>query len=363
MLAPPDAPYKSLFTPPVDGPSMTDYTAAVVGTGNMGARHGAAYAAREDCELVACADLDVERAAAYAADAGLSDERVFEDYREMLATVDPDLVSVATPIPTHADVVVGCLRAGDPAAIHCEKPMASAWGDCRLMAQEAARRDVQLTFNHQLRCSEPVREASALLEGGAIGDLRRVEASRADVFEAGIHQLDLCSHFAGDVPAEWVLGGIDYREREIRNGVDIEDGALAQWRYENGVHGLAATGTGADAIGCHNRLLGTDGEIEITFFGDAPVRVRRDGEGWEEIDCGMGQPLQAAVDHVVDSLSTGTEPVLSAHNALVATEIVFALWGSVRRRGRVDLPLRIDDNPLLAMLDSGDLNPAEPDAE
>jgi predicted dehydrogenase len=324
MLAPPDAPYKSLFTPPVDGPSMTDYTAAVVGTGNMGARHGAAYAAREDCELVACADLDVERAAAYAADAGLPDERVFEDYREMLATVDPDLVSVATPIPTHADVVVGCLRAGDPAAIHCEKPMASAWGDCRLIAQEAARRDVQLTFNHQLRCSEPVRRATDLLEDGAIGDLRRIEASRGDVFEAGIHQLDLCSHFAGDCPAEWVLGGLDYRQEDHRNGVHIEDAALVQWRYENGVHGITATGHGAGAIGCHSRLIGTDGEIEITFFSDAPVRVRSDGDT-RAIDCPSGAPLENAVGHVVDSLAAGTEPILSARNALVATEIVFGL--------------------------------------
>jgi len=334
---------------------MADYAAAVVGTGNMGARHGRAYQGRGDCDLVACADLDVERAHEFADDAGLDGRAVFEDYHEMLADHDPDIVSVATPIPTHAAVVLDCLRS-EPTAIHCEKPMANTWGDCRLIAQEARRRGVQLSFNHQLRCSEPVRRATALLKDGEIGRLQRVEAARSDVFESGIHQLDLCSHFAGDVPATWVLGALDYRREEHRNGVHIEDASLAQWRYENGVHGIVATGDGADAIGCHNRLVGADGEIRITFFDDDPVWVRSDG-GVRTIDCGMDAPLENAVDHVVESLAAGTEPVLSAHNALVGTELVFGLWESVRRRGRVDLPLRVDDNPLEAMVETGAIAP------
>jgi hypothetical protein len=86
------------------------------------------------------------------------------------------------------------------------------------------------------------------------------------------------------------------------------------------------------------------------------VWVRSDG-GVRTIDCGMDAPLENAVDHVVESLAAGTEPVLSAHNALVGTELVFGLWESVRRRGRVDLPLRVDDNPLEAMLETGAIAP------
>jgi phytoene/squalene synthetase len=36
--------------------------------------------------------------------------------------------------------------------------------------------------------------------------------------------------------------------------------------------------------------------------------------------------------------------------ALQATELIFATYESSRRRGRVDLPLEIDDSPLIAML-------------
>jgi hypothetical protein len=63
---------------------------------------------------------------------------------------------------------------------------------------------------------------------------------------------------------------------------------------------------------------------------------------------------------VIDALQTGREPELSARKALNATEIIFACYESSRRRGRVDLPLTISDNPLQQMVESGDLRP-EPD--
>jgi predicted dehydrogenase len=336
---------------------MATYAAAVVGTGNMGARHGEAYAALENCDLVACADLDVDRARAFADDLGVDRARVYRDYAAMLAAEDLDVVSVVTPIPTHAAVVLDCLDLGDLRAIHCEKPMADTWAECCLMAQEARRRGVQLTFDHQLRFSGPVERAGDLLAEGAIGDLVRVEAARGDLFEAGIHQVDLCSHFAGDVPGAWVLGQLDYREREVRNGVHIEGQALGQWRYENGVYGLVSTGVGADAVGCHNRLVGTNGVVEIAFWEEDSLRVRRDGEGWEAVDCEFGTPIRDGLADALDALETGADPLLSARRALVGTELVYGIWESARRRGRVDLPLEIEDNPLRAMLESGALSP------
>jgi hypothetical protein len=46
---------------------------------------------------------------------------------------------------------------------------------------------------------------------------------------------------------------------------------------------------------------------------------------------------------------------LSARRALNATEIIFAIYECSRRRGRVDLPLTIADNPLAAMVEAGQM--------
>jgi pimeloyl-ACP methyl ester carboxylesterase len=58
---------------------------------------------------------------------------------------------------------------------------------------------------------------------------------------------------------------------------------------------------------------------------------------------------------LIDALKTGREPELSGHRALQATELIFATYESSRRRARVELPLDIEDSPLLSMLNNGDM--------
>lgn len=324
----------------------------------MGYRHGEAYATLENCELVACADIVEEHAETFADHFGFAEVNAYTDHSEMLRETDLDIISVATPIPTHVDVVLDCVKASGVQAIHCEKPMADTWGDAKLMTQECARHGIQLTFNHQLRFSGPVQEATELIDDGEIGEIRRVKASRGDLLESGTHQMDLCSHFSGDSVGDWVLSAIDYREEELKNGVHLENQGLGMWEYENGVHGFISTRDGADGVDGLNKVVGTNGAITLDFWGDEPLRVRRDGDNLEVIECEYGTPLKGEIEHVVNSLKSNEEPLLSARRALIGTELIFGIYESVRRNGRVDLPLDIDDNPLISMMDSGRLNPS-----
>jgi predicted dehydrogenase len=363
------------------------YTAAVIGTGPdpenpsaegyaMGYQHADALAADDRIELVTCADIVPENAEAFADAYDLDGDRVFEDYEEMLAALEPDLATVAVPPAIHAAVIMGCLESGVVEAIHCEKPMADTWGDAQFVAQEAWRRDVQLTFNHQRRFGKPFRKAKALLDRGEIGDLERVEFAAGNVYDYGTHSIDLCNYFNDETPAEWVIGQVDYREENVFFGAHNENQAFALWGYENGVHGMADTGdeVGGGAVACHNRFVGSEGVIEVGpgWAGgdeDLPtLRYRSDGEGWEAVDVD-GETLhgpdfiERAFADVIDHLESGAEPELSARNALNATEIVFGIWESARRRARVDFPLEIEDNPLAAMVESGALSPEPADDE
>ncbi|MDE2801033.1 MAG: hypothetical protein OXI94_20410, partial [Gemmatimonadota bacterium] len=60
-----------------------------------------------------------------------------------------------------------------------------------------------------------------------------------------------------------------------------------------------------------------------------------------------------AVLDLVDAVKNGREPELSGRKALQATELIFATYESSRRRGRVVLPLNVDDSALLSMLEDG----------
>jgi predicted dehydrogenase len=326
--------------------------------------HAAAYQALPDaCALVACADIVRENAEAFAQAMDIPAEGVFTDYRAMLDEAHLDVVSICTWPHLHAPMAIDCARAG-VRAVHCEKPMADSWGAARLMAQECARRGVQLTFNHQRRFGAPFRAARDLLESGAIGDLVRVEVSCDNVYDWGTHYLDMCGFYVGDQPAEWVIGQIDYRTEQRIFGAQVENHALGSWRYRSGVFGLITTGSVAGLIGVDNRLIGSEGVIEVGVPDGPTLRVRRAGSReWESVDSG-GETVhgpgfvERAIADVIAALSSGREPELSARRALNATEIIFAIYESSRRRGRVDLPLTICDHPLVAMVEAGDLQPA-----
>ena len=359
---------------PCDG---MPYRVAVIGTGpgrevdisgrshSFAYKHADAYAAREDCTLVACVDLVREYAEAFAGEFDIPDAGVFEDHGSMLAEVEPDLVSVCTPIPTHAELTIDCATAG-VAAVHCEKPMARTWGEARAMAQVCDRRDVQLTFGHQRRFGAPFRRAKELLDGGAIGDLRRIEMSWGNLFDNGTHVVDLAGYFNDEHPGSWVIGQFDYRTEHVRYGVPTADHAFASWQYANGVHGVLSTGDDVSLSGgpydlydVMHHLVGTAGEIEVGRRDGPALRLRRDGDGWESIDVAdeLSGRVDRAIADVVNALNGG-ESELRAERALNATEILFAAHESARRRGRVDLPLTgVYDHPLESLVQAGEIVP------
>lgn len=371
---------------------------AVVGTGAnpnerdrtgyaMAYRHARGYRRLDDCEIVACADIILENAERFAKEFDVP--YVYENYETLLKEIEPDIVSVCVPPAVHAEIVKGCANSGVVNAIHCEKPMATTWSDCQEMVRVCEENDVQLTIGHQRRLGTPYQKAKKLLEKGAIGDLQRFEWSEDNIFDAGTHLFNLCDYYNDGTSAEWVLAGIDYREENVWFGAHNENQAFVQWKYENDVFGCASTGLGSSFVGCYLRLIGTDGVLELGVDGGPALRMKTNNtSGWKTIDT-QGEniygskskhkidtviqilasrfpaPIEDMLRHptnydkaiaeVVRAVRENDEPLLSAENALRSTELVFASWQSVRRRGRVDLPLEIKDNPLESMVNEGKL--------
>ena len=332
----------------------------------QGHLHAAGYEASPDCEIVAAADISQSNL-----DAFLQEHQVphgYLDYHEMLETERLDIVSVCTWPHLHTQMVIDAAESGAK-AIHAEKPMAPTWGEAKQMARACEEHAVQLTFNHQRRFAAPFRRAKALLDDGAIGQLLRVEAFTSNLFDWGTHWFDMMFFYNDEQPVDWVLGQIDARGSRPIFGVMVEGQGLSFFRWQNGVTGLLVTGQREllehdrlppDAA-CANRLLGTEGVIEVGVQEGPELRLRSPGTSgeWQAVKVEQGihgqDHVVSAVLDLVDALKTGREPELSARKALQATELIFATYESSRRRARVTLPLDIDDSPYLSMLASGDL--------
>ncbi|MFZ1771159.1 MAG: Gfo/Idh/MocA family oxidoreductase, partial [Caldilinea sp.] len=108
------------------------YTAAVIGAGKakdegffkggghrIGYTHGETYGRSQRTRLIAVADINAENLHAY--QEAFDIDQGFADYREMLATVQPDLVSICTYVGLHRQMIVDACNAGVKGII-CEKP-------------------------------------------------------------------------------------------------------------------------------------------------------------------------------------------------------------------------------------------------
>ena len=338
-----------------------------MGQGNV---HAEGYKASPDCQIVAAADIVQENLDLFCEAHGIASG--YLDYREMLEREELDVVSVCVWPKLHAPIVIDVAKAG-VRAIHCEKPMAPTWREAKEMVAVCEERGVQLTFNHQRRFGKPFRVAKELLDSGAIGQLVRLEAFTSNLYDWGTHWFDMMFYYNDDQPAQWALGQIDARGGHRIFDVFVEGQGLSYIRWQNGVHGLVATQgrgivpsggvTRGEQVG--NRLIGSTGTIEVWVENGPALRMRspRTGGEWQAVDVGERdayvETCVAAVLDLVDALKSGREPELAARKALQATELIFATYESSRRRGRVDLPLEIDDSPLQAMLDAGQVSPLD----
>ena len=352
---------------------MAKYRVGFIGTGRkpekpgllgyaMAYRHAEAFKWLPDCEMTACADIVKENREAFAGAYGI--KGIYADYHEMLANEKLDIVSICTWPKLHAEMTIASIAAG-VRAIHCEKPMALTYGESRTMLQLATQCGTQLTFNHQRRFGLPFRKTHELAKSGAIGKLIRMEAAVGDLYDGGTHWVDMLNYFNDEAPAEWVIGQIDCREVKLAFGAPCEYQSICHVKYRNGVYSIIITGGICQSAGPPFRLMGTDGIIEIGWSPNPGPMLRlwkRGAPDWEIVDCknenlhGPGY-IERAIADVVDCLKTGREPELCARHAMNATEIIFACYESSRRRARVDLPLEISDNPILSMIESGDLKP------
>ena len=336
---------------------MGGYKAGIIGCGGRGKAHAEGYQAAPDVEIVACADPFGEARDTFAEEFGIG--RTYADYHQMLEGEELDFVSICTWTRFHKEMVVAAANSGIK-AIHCEKPMAHTWGESKELYQVCVDKGVVITFCHQRRFRSNYARAKELLDGGGIGQLIRVEGACPNLFDWGTHFFDMFFFYNNEVPAEWVIGQIDVAEEKEWFGVQVETSGVSWIRWQNGVEGLLTTGETAQETS-RNRLIGTEGIIEIGPKEEPLLRIMKLGAtAWEEPVFGdidpNGDTVLSVLD-LVDCIKTGREPMLSGRRALQATELIFATYESSRRRGKVNLPLEVDDSALLNMLAQGVIGP------
>ena len=119
----------------------------VVGLGHMGLSHAKAYHKLDGFELAGLCTRSVKSRTDLPAE--YADVPRFEDYREALATLKPDAVSINTWSDTHADFAVAAMEAG--AHVFVEKPLAETVEDAERVVAAAVRTGRKVVVGYILR--------------------------------------------------------------------------------------------------------------------------------------------------------------------------------------------------------------------
>ncbi|MBI3910213.1 MAG: Gfo/Idh/MocA family oxidoreductase [Armatimonadetes bacterium] len=337
---------------------MSTYRAAIVGLSSIGARrpepirngalvlpmpgsHVAAYAVLPQVEVVAFCDLKADLLARFRADWSdvWPEARGYENYGEMLAREDIDLLSVVTGDNRHADIVVDACQAG-VRAIFCEKPLATTLADADRMIAACGARGVVMSVDHTRRWMAIWQRAREAIRAGEIGRPARIIATlggpRAMLFRNGTHLLDAVNFLVESDPV-WVVAALDpgfedYCEYRGDGGHDpaSEPGGAAIVEYASGARAFI------------NASKGTPSEFSVTVIGESgKIAVSDVGAELYRAAVGATRPLHpggwrlqgiaAGVEELIRALESGSEVSSPPEAARQALAIIVAMLESQRR--------------------------------
>ncbi len=297
----------------------------IVGCGNVTeVKSGPALQKARGSELVAVMRRSGDLARDYAHRHNVP--RWYDDARALIADPEVNAVYVATPPSTHLQYTVMAAQAGKP--VYVEKPMARTPAECAEMIAVCEGARVPLYVAYYRRMLPRFRKVKALLDAGAIGDVRTVSVRLyqrpppggydrerlpwrliPEIAGAGLF-LDLASHTLDYL--DLALGPIVEATAFASNQggmYDAEDVVTGTFRFASGVHGAGTwcftAFRGEDVV----EITGTEGRLAFSTFGVEPL-ILETGEGTETF--AIDNPLhvqQPLIQTGVDALlGRGTCP-------------------------------------------------------
>jgi predicted dehydrogenase len=340
----------------------------VIGCGGI-ARHAHLpnIARNPRTKLVAVCDIDLDRAKAFASEFGDEKTAAYQDYQDLLANPDVDMVCVTTWAAAHAEPVIAAAKAGKH--ILCEKPIAISLADADAMVEAAKEAGVKFSMGYQPRFGTLWPRVKQIIDEGLLGEIMGFTISSAAPSSHGVPWFLKKDLAGGGVLIDWGiytayqinwwLGQVDRvyatsktfrKEVQVRDefltDVDVEDTVAAHLELANGAMG---TWYSAWAVKANHGGTTIDGrEGSLTIQGNT-IRLKSTRindpdfiSGWHEINAAdpvLVEMHYRKIEHIVDSILDDTPLLLTGEDGRDALELVLAVYKSAETRQPIDLPM------------------------
>ncbi|MEP6843217.1 MAG: Gfo/Idh/MocA family oxidoreductase [Pseudolysinimonas sp.] len=315
---------------------MTQRRVGIIGTGFMGGVHAEAWQGT-NASLVAILEHTKE---SKIGDMGRFGASVYTDLTEFLNAVD--VVDICVPTYLHGHFALAAAAAGKPTI--CEKPLSLTGAESLEVLEAFSSRGLLLQVAHVLRFSPEYSAARNAVRSGQIGDLASLRLHRLSfapkrgrnswfideaksggiVFDLMIHDLDYALWLAGDVTSVYA-----------KSAVGGPGHAIAILQHENGVmsHVEGSWSEPQPLFRTKAEIAGSTGLIEFSSDASSPLNLRlhQSAEvttGGKDRSVGAN-PFELELQHFMDLLDGGVEPVITAFDGLQAVRLAEATRQSV----------------------------------
>jgi UDP-N-acetyl-2-amino-2-deoxyglucuronate dehydrogenase len=349
---------------------MQRYRAGLVGCGRIGTlwetdpptpvTHAGAFAVLPQTDLVAGASRGAEHLQSFGRRWGV--DALYLDYHEMFARERLDVVGIATHPGLHRPIVEAAVAAGVK-GIFCEKPLALSLADADAIVTACRQAGCILSVNHSRRWDPVHRQAKALVENGAIGELVAlfgicqgvkpypawVADEEGPLLHDAVHLFDLFRWFGGD--PQTVVGTALRRKQPFR----VEDDSHAIFTFSSSLSAVAMVNELTRYARFELQIQGTEGVLVLGSEGnrwlhgvDVTDHINEPDPAieWYQLQPGEIPPTEAeggvltAVRELVACLKSGGTPSSTGEDGVASLEMVMGIYAS-QRAGNcpVSLPL------------------------
>lgn len=350
---------------------MSNVKIAILGTGFITKIHMESYERFvKGAQVVAVWDVDLSRAESFAQTYHIP--QYYDDIDKLLNESGCDLVDLCLPNFLHHEYCLKAIRAKKHVIV--EKPLCVSLKQADEMIAAAKEQGVRLFYAEQLCFAPKYERVRGLIQAGAIGDVFMIKQSEKhsgphskwfyDVTRSGGGcVLDLACHAFGWF--KWILGPKSKIKSVYANLSTVyhkeatkgEDNAVVILEYDDGTGKLVtcvSETSWAKPGGMDDRIevYGTKGVTYADLFqGNSALTYSAEGydyamekadlsTGWTftvyEEAFNQGYPLE--LQHFVDCVTSGKEPVFTAGDGRDVMEAVYAVYESARTGKKIELP-------------------------
>lgn len=335
-------------------------------------------------EIVAFCDIIVERAEKACAEFGAEGAKVYQDYHDLLADPNVEVVHICTPNVSHSEIAIAAFEAKKH--VYCEKPMSHSPIEALKMVEAWKKSGMQFTVGYQNRFRPEVQNLHAACEAGDLGDIYygkahavrrrgvptwgvfmdKAQQGGGPLIDIGTHALDITLWCMNNYDIDSVTGSVFYKLGGLQQATEgnlfgpwnpdtyeVEDSAMGFIKMKNGATinleaswalnilesreastTLCGTAAGAEIHSgmsySKNELIynrGRNGQLMEETISPVGGVAYFGGGGGEEgtIDCRQW----------LEAVKNGTQPLVKPEEALVVTQILDAIYQSARENKEV----------------------------